>query len=704
MAGNSKHVAKTAAAAASGTQVKGGGQQGEPVDEAAAKLGAEPTAPDSGGLPADAAATAPDALGVSLQLGNRIFKLNRHLRGRRLNVLPDLPDIRDRIYQPRLRALGPSIYPRIAFTVRNQGGLQSCTGHALAHAIDCLLHREELQSAAKRVSARMLYEMAKRNDEWAGTSYVGSSIRGAIKGLYRNGVCSDELAPDAGGGEWTLTYEMAKDARETRLGAYYRLQPDLSDFHAAIDEVGAIYVSAHIHENWINLQKRQTPDGWTGEYQIKPGGPAAGGHAFALVGYDAEGFWVLNSWGSEWGRGGVAHWLYEDWAATMMDAWVLQLGVRAPSAFSAFPRSVPSGVVTPNTASAPNRGDIVGHFINIDDGHYVLDGRYASPTAAEMNETVKRIVDPNSNKEAGQNTGKGYDHLVIYAHGGLNTLDDEANRIAVWKRNDIFARNRIYNFHLMWGSGFIDEAFGPLSQTSNARAGGILGDVLFETIGKPLGTRAWRNMKQDAKAAFLPNQQDGYGGGLYGLSMLLKGLDKAERRPKLHLVGHSAGAIILGRFLEVFKDIGLAKVQLETIHLMAPACTVDFFNAFYGPYLRKNSPLAGKLYMYNLGGQLELDDKVGVAPLPSYSHSLLYLVSRAYEDAPSTPLAGMKIYDDFTGSYKQWLSTSYSESKDTKSTSHGGFDNDPATLTAIMSRILGGKVPEPPTAGELTGY
>ncbi|WP_322416025.1 C1 family peptidase [Mesorhizobium huakuii] len=703
MTRTSKNTAKGSAVPTRKAQSNRGSQQGEPIADAAAKVGAEPVAPDGGDLPADVAALTPGALGMVLHLGNRTFKQNGHLRGRHLNVLPDLPDIRDRIYQPRLRALEPSVYPRIAFTVRNQGDLQSCTGHALAHAIDCLLHREELQSAAKRVSARMLYEMAKRNDEWAGTSYVGSSIRGAIKGFYRNGACSEALAPDGSEGEWTLTYEMARDARETRLGAYYRLQPDLTDFHAAIDEAGAIYVSAHIHENWSSPQKRQTAEGWTGEYQIKPGGPAAGGHAFALVGYDAEGFWVLNSWGSEWGRGGVAHWLYEDWASTMMDAWVLQLGVRAPSAFSAFPRSVPSSVVVPNAASAPNRGDIVGHFINIDDGRYVLDGRYASPTAAEMDETVKRIVDPNSNKDVGKNIGKGYDHLLIYAHGGLNTLDDEANRIAVWKRNKVFSRNRIYNFHLMWGSGFIDEAFGPLSQTAGARASGVLGDVLFETIGKPLGIRAWRNMKQDARAAFLQNQQDGYGGGLYGLSILLKGLDKAGRRPKLHLVGHSAGAIILGRLLEVFKEIGLANIELETIHLMAPACTVDFFNALYGPYLRKNSPLLGKLYMYNLSGPLELYDKVGIAPLPSYSHSLLYLVSRAYEDAPNTPLAGMQIYDSFTTSYKQ-VSTSYSVSKNTGSTSHGGFDNDPATLTAIMSRILAGKVPEPPTAGELTGY
>src|SRR5690349_12763829 len=96
--------------------------------------------------------------------------------------------------QPHLRALRPSIFPAIAFSVRDQGNASSCTGHALAQVIDSLIHREVLAESPRRVSARMLYKMAKRNDEWTGTAYEGSSIRGAISGFYRNGVCSEEMA------------------------------------------------------------------------------------------------------------------------------------------------------------------------------------------------------------------------------------------------------------------------------------------------------------------------------------------------------------------------------------------------------------------------------------------------------------------------------------------------------------------------------
>jgi hypothetical protein len=71
-----------------------------------------------------------------------------------------------------------------------------------------------------------------------------------------------------------------------------------------------------------------------------------------------------------------------------------------------------------------------------------------------MQETVERLTKADANDHLG------YEHLIIYAHGGLNPLGAEAQRIATWKRNNIFGRNRLYNFHLMWDSGFIDEVLG----------------------------------------------------------------------------------------------------------------------------------------------------------------------------------------------------------------------------------------------------
>lgn len=58
----------------------------------------------------------------TIRVRNRTFPGRRMpFAGHTLDILPDTPDIRDRIYQPHLRALHPCIFPRIAFEVRNQG-------------------------------------------------------------------------------------------------------------------------------------------------------------------------------------------------------------------------------------------------------------------------------------------------------------------------------------------------------------------------------------------------------------------------------------------------------------------------------------------------------------------------------------------------------------------------------------------------------
>lgn len=681
-------MARRASAPSTKARIDSTAEQGFEREDIKETLEAKRTIPPSEPEPADTPVHK-ECDDREIRIANRRISLKPVKLGKRtLNVLPDLPDIRDRFYSPSLRALPGSIYPSIAFPVRDQGPSSSCTGFALAHAIDVLTHRETLATRPVRVSARMLYEMAKRNDEWAGTSYEGSSLRGALSGFFRNGVCRLDLSPDNGADEWVLTYEINKDARENRLGAYYRLQPDLSDFHSALHEVGVIYASAQIHENW-----KEPVNG-----EIAPGGNVIGGHAFAIVGYDAAGFWVLNSWGHAWGKDGIAHWKYEDWAATLMDAWVLQLGVRAPTAFSAIPKGAPSAAVSPQVKAAPNRSDIVGHFINIDDGRYVVNGRYASPTRVEMQETVKRLTDPTAND------GAGYDHLVIYCHGGLNALDDEANRIATWKRHDIFGRNGIYNFHLMWGSGFFDEAFGALSQSQSGRAAGWIGDLLFETgLGKALGSRAWRNMKQDAVAAF--DRHGEYNGGTFGLKPLMQGLANAKRRPKIHLVGHSAGSIVLGELLGNLDQLEVENLEIASIHLMAPACTTTFFAKQYEPYLLGKGAwkLSDKIYLYQMTDSLERADAVAAAGLPGYSRSLLYLVSRAYEDQPNTPLAGMEIFSSQLAR-SDLVKIDRSKSATTGSTTHGGFDNNAATMTTIMSRIAGSNLRKPPTEEELVGY
>ena len=99
-------------------------------------------------------------------------------------VQPDYPDSRDWIYRPALTNLKRTLDPPKNLKILNQRGEGACTGFALAAAINLLINRSNGDTMA---SARMLYEMAKRHDEWEGEDYSGSSLRGGNPRLEKHG-------------------------------------------------------------------------------------------------------------------------------------------------------------------------------------------------------------------------------------------------------------------------------------------------------------------------------------------------------------------------------------------------------------------------------------------------------------------------------------------------------------------------------------
>ena len=622
-----------------------------------------------------------------------------------LNVFPDLPDIRDKYYESSLRILPPHIHPPLGIQVRDQGDEGSCTGFGLASVIDALnaTRARLVPDLPAQVSSRMIYEMAKLNDEWKGIAYEGSSVRGAIKGFFHNGVCSETCAPYREKEKnWRLTVAAAKEARSLRLGAYYRLRKSITDFHSALNETGAIYASANIHSGWEDAM---------GKAAIVRSSNTLGGHAIAIVGYNETGFWVQNSWGLDWGRNGVAHWSYLDWSETLIDAWVLQLSVPAPEAF-VLPRTAltgPKAIARPTTDT--RRGEIIGHFINIDDGELQeTHSTFATPmstvleTAQRLKEETERqtpVSDSNPN-------GSKYDHLVIYAHGGLNGLAAEAARVDHLRSG--FKRNRVYNYHLMWGTSAFEvlrDSLVGAARRKDERVGSVITDLAdraFEFVLRGVGTRIWSQIKDDAEASFARQ-----GGGTQGLRPILSAASGGPRPLALHLVGHSAGSIILGRLLERWAATANASLALASVHLMAPACTVEFFNRHFAPFIgAKRGPVRiEKLFVYNLTDKREQDDAVGPdifeATVPFYHKSLLYLVSNAFEDEKPKKIAGMAIFEkDLNG--HPTINHAGEPGETTESNSHGGFDNDEATMNSILGRILGKAPGEPFKREELTGF
>ncbi len=201
--------------------------------------------------------------------------------GYALDAAPDVPDVRDRIYQPTLATIPDKISPDMTkITILDQGKRGACTGFGLAAVVN-MQRRLKYGPNAPLVSPRMFYEMARRFDEWTGEDYEGSSIRGALRGFLNSGVCLERDWPYAAADAAVLTLERARSARKIVLGAYYRVRPNIADMHAAIHEAGAVFSSARVHDGWFQARNGR----------IEPRTPLPhGGHAFAIVGYNAHGF------------------------------------------------------------------------------------------------------------------------------------------------------------------------------------------------------------------------------------------------------------------------------------------------------------------------------------------------------------------------------------------------------------------------------
>jgi hypothetical protein len=196
-------------------------------------------------------------------------------------------------------------------------------------------------------------------------------------------------------------------------------------------------------------------------------------------------------------------------------------------------------------------------------------------------------------------------------------------------------------------------------------------------------------MKENARLAC----EDG--GGADYLAGRIAQLQLDGHPLELHLVGHSAGSILLGRLLPELYAWGL---KVKTLTLYAPACTCELFKANYVPYVGQ-AGCVERLTVFNLNDKHEQDDSV----IGVYNKSLLYLVSEAFEDQRKVPLLGMDKHlakDDVTAKLlgpparKTRSASIYSTggpsvTLHSASTSHGGFDNDRPTLNSTLRIVRG---------------
>ena len=523
----------------------------------------------------------------------------------------------------------------------------------------------------------------------------------------------------------------AEDALQRRLGVYYRVnRSSVVDIQAAILEIGAIYVSSDVHDGWGLAPDKQKITGHDSLPVIGPmRKPDLGGHAFALVGFNRIGFVVQNSWGLRWGNCGFGVLPYEEWVRYGTDAWVAALGVPAAAAkISAVPvRSkekvviARAGAITfTSTRPAPPKvrkevarwsaEDAYRHTVVLGNDGGVINRIVTHPGGEAAVQDVACDA-PHAFMKAGAKPKR----LVIYAHGGLNSEDASIERIQTLA--PYFRANGIYPLFLTWRTGPTETLSAILEDELKKipRPEGDIGDVFervketaaevldrtVEVLARPAAKPIWSQMKQNAAASVEA------GRGCMLLADALASLQAQLPQLEIHLVGHSAGSIILGHLLDLLPARNLA---VSSCHLYAPACTVRFALDHYAPAIDNKVLPRKRLHIHLLSDANEICDSVG-----PYRKSLLYLVSRALEGCHKMPILGLeqafepkwnpKWHDSEQTTLRSWqkfwqgLGMNLDVVTDKQVSTgplgrriqavHGSFDNDATAIETTMRRITG---------------
>ena len=398
------------------------------------------------------------------------------------------------------------------------------------------------------------------------------------------------------------------------------------------------------------------------------------------MGYDRAGFLVRNSWGDSWGDGGYATLTYEDWLENAMDCWVAQLGVVTDEHRRVAAQATPSarsggGGLSPDRVLQNHQ--LAPYVIDMEhDGRLSRSGTFRT-SEADVRALAHEYLEA-ARDEWRIAAGKPVD-VAIYAHGGLTAEGEAAATFARWMPA-LYAAHRFPVF-LMWESDLLSTianrfadavarppAGGPLESLSrwwNERLEGMLA---------PAGTALWDEIKENA-AAITGSKSSG--GRLFFDA--LRTSPVAARHPlRLHLVGHSAGAIAHAFLVD---RMAAQEWEFESATFLAPAITVARFMERMAPWME--SGRVKRYRQYHLTDEAELADPT-TRPLLGYGRSLLYLVSRSFEGHGEAPILGMQRHFPAALARKRGVKVYEAPSRECAASTHGGFDDDGATIRSVI--------------------
>lgn len=184
--------------------------------------------------------------------------------------------------------------------VQDQGATSSCVGQALASSL--YMRAKLAGQPIARPSALAIYTFARAVDQpHTPLADVGSRPRMALTGLRDFGVVADARWPLAPATlNQPLPLDVFQHAADALLIDYYRIDGGAGS---------STLIKSALARGFVPTFAIDVDDGyqayrggvWTGRTST-----SLGGHYQAVVGYDADTFLVLNSWGTSWGFGGYA--------------------------------------------------------------------------------------------------------------------------------------------------------------------------------------------------------------------------------------------------------------------------------------------------------------------------------------------------------------------------------------------------------------
>ena len=217
--------------------------------------------------------------------------------------VPDIPDHRDFLYGAVVKvpaALPSSVDLRPQCPpIEDQGNLGSCTGNALAGALEFL----EMKNGVKfQDMSRLFIYYNERVIEHSVRSDSGAMIRDGIKTLAKQGVCGEKKWPYFIS-KFTKKPSAAcyKEGMKHRISSYRRIIT-LDEMRACLAEGFPFVFGFTVYEDFESQKVAKTGIA----NMPKKSERLIGGHAVLAVGYNdtAKRFIVRNSWGTDWGMKG----------------------------------------------------------------------------------------------------------------------------------------------------------------------------------------------------------------------------------------------------------------------------------------------------------------------------------------------------------------------------------------------------------------